>query len=45
MYVFDDLQHNEIAQLLNISISTYKSQYQLARTKLLGMIKNKQEEN
>ncbi len=45
MYVFDDLQHNEIAQLLNISISTSKSQYQLARNKLLSMIKNKQEEN
>ncbi len=34
LYVFEELTHKEIAEQLGISISTSKSQYQLARTKL-----------
>lgn len=41
MYVFDDLQHKEIAEILKISLSTSKSQYQLARKKLIQLIKDR----
>lgn len=34
LYVFEELTHKEIADQLEISISTSKSQYQLARMKL-----------
>lgn len=38
LYVLDEFQHNEIAEQLGISISTSKSQYQLAKTKLKTML-------
>ncbi len=41
LYVFEELQHKEIAALLNISVSTSKSQYQLARQKILVYIYQK----
>lgn len=44
LYVFEELQHNEIAKMLDISVSTSKSQYQLARNKLLKLI-NKKSDN
>ncbi len=37
LYVFEEMTHPEIAQMLNISVSTSKSQYQLARQKLLKL--------
>lgn len=41
LYVFEELQHKEIAASLNISVSTSKSQYQLARQKLIAFIQKK----
>jgi RNA polymerase sigma-70 factor (ECF subfamily) len=40
LYVFEELTHKEIADELSISVSTSKSQYQLARSKLLELYKN-----
>ncbi len=37
LYVFEEMTHPEIAQMLSISVSTSKSQYQLARQKLLKL--------
>jgi len=38
LYVFEELTHKEIAEQLGISISTSKSQYQLARVKLSELL-------
>ena len=41
LYMFEDLSHNEIAEQMNISVSTSKSQLSRARTKLkLLMVNN-----
>lgn len=40
LYVFEELTHKEIAEELGISVSTSKSQYQLARSKLMELYKN-----
>jgi RNA polymerase sigma factor (sigma-70 family) len=41
LYLFEDLSHKEIAEMLNITESTSKSQYHRARKKLIELIKNK----
>ncbi len=38
LYVFEDLKHREIAELLGISIHTSKSQYILAKNRILSML-------
>lgn len=38
MYVFDDFKHREIAELLGISINTSKSQYLLAKKRIINTI-------
>ncbi len=38
MYVFEEYKHREIAELLRISINTSKSQYLLAKKKLIDML-------
>jgi RNA polymerase sigma-70 factor (ECF subfamily) len=41
MYMFEDMSHNEIAEQLNISVSTSKSQLSRARSKMKElMLKN-----
>ena len=40
LYVFEEMTHKEIAEELHISVSTSKSQYQLARTKLMELYQN-----
>lgn len=37
LYVFEDYNHREIAELLNISINTSKSQYLMAKRKLIEL--------
>lgn len=41
LYVFDELKHREIAELLGISINTSKSQLILAKKRLLEIYKKK----
>jgi RNA polymerase sigma factor (sigma-70 family) len=38
LYVFEDLKHREIAELLGISIHTSKSQYILAKNRIISML-------
>jgi len=40
LYMFEDLSHNEIAEQMNISVSTSKSQLSRARTKLKTLMVN-----
>lgn len=42
LYVLEGYKHREIAEILNISINTSKSQLILARKKLQGMIRQRQ---
>ncbi len=37
LYIFEDYNHREIAELLNISINTSKSQYLMAKKKILSL--------
>ena len=39
LYLFEGYDHEEISQILNISISTSKSQYSRAKMKLRGILK------
>jgi RNA polymerase sigma factor (sigma-70 family) len=41
LYAIEGFQHNEIAELLEISVGTSKSQYSRAKTLLQGMISSK----
>lgn len=40
LYVFEDYNHREIGELLNISINTSKSQYLMARKKIIELCNN-----
>jgi RNA polymerase sigma-70 factor (ECF subfamily) len=42
LFVFEDLKHREIAEMLGISINTSKSQLILAKKKILELIKKKE---
>jgi len=41
LFVFEECSHKEIAELLNISEGTSKSQYNRAKKKLIGLVKLK----
>ncbi len=41
LYVFEDYKHREIAELLGISVNTSKSQYLLAKKKILDIYNSK----
>ena len=42
LYVFEDFKHREIAEMLNISINTSKSQLILAKKRILEIFKKKE---
>ena len=42
LYVFEDYKHREIAEMLGISINTSKSQLILAKKRILGILKKKE---